>query len=519
MNVKQIRQWVLITIVCYAASCTAARKPATVLLPGNDNKIEVVFVQVNDVYEITPIAGGKEGGMARVATVKKQLLQENKNTFLVMAGDFLSPSIYNSLKYNGSRVRGAQMIDAMNAAGTDIAVFGNHEFDITEAELQQRINESGFNWVASNVLQKTAGDTLPFKRTIQEQGRPIYEVMKIKVADNDGTNALLGIIGITLTDNKADYVYYKDPLATAREMYSKLKDSVDAVIAITHQTVADDSILAAEVPGIDVILGGHEHGMIIKKVNGTYITKAHANARSAYIVKVAINKKTGAVSVQPQLKYLNETVALDSNTHKVVQKWVDIAANNYASIGFDAGKVVLADGPDLDARETKTRTGSTNFTELVTAAMAYAAPQADVVIVNAGSIRLDDVLQPPITQYDIIRSLPFGGGITEVEMKGDLLKEILKAGRNNRGSGGYLHSRPTTYISTLNNFAVAGQPIASEKVYRVALTDFLLTGLETNMSFLTKQHPGIIKVYNKNPASTSALNDIRLAIIHYITSL
>jgi len=33
----------------------------------------------------------------------------------------------------------------MNAAGMDLVVFGNHEFDIKESELQLRLNESTFN--------------------------------------------------------------------------------------------------------------------------------------------------------------------------------------------------------------------------------------------------------------------------------------------------------------------------------------------------------------------------------------
>ncbi len=97
---------------------------------------------MNDVYEIAPVAGGKEGGMARVATLKKQYAKTNPNTFLVMSGDFLSPSVYNSLQYNGKRIRGAQMIEAMNSAGMNFVCFGNHEFDINENELQERINES-----------------------------------------------------------------------------------------------------------------------------------------------------------------------------------------------------------------------------------------------------------------------------------------------------------------------------------------------------------------------------------------
>ncbi|MDQ6610380.1 MAG: bifunctional metallophosphatase/5'-nucleotidase, partial [Bacteroidota bacterium] len=78
----------------------------------DNGKIDVSFVQINDVYEIAPLSGGKEGGIARVATLKKEWLQKNPNTFLVIAGDFLSPSVYNSLKVDGKAIRGKQMVDA-----------------------------------------------------------------------------------------------------------------------------------------------------------------------------------------------------------------------------------------------------------------------------------------------------------------------------------------------------------------------------------------------------------------------
>ena len=72
--------------------------------------------------------------------------------------------------------------------------------------------------------------------------------------------------------------------------------------------------------------------------------------------------------------------------------------------------------------------------------MRKAAPEADVLIFNGGSIRVDDIVQMPVTQYDIIRILPFGGGIREVEMKGDMLIRILDIGLKNKGTGGFLHS-------------------------------------------------------------------------------
>src|SRR3954454_4125572 len=144
---------------------TACKTPKSITAAKDDGKIEVDFVQVNDVYEIAPIAGGKEGGMARVATLKKQIKQKNPNTFLVIAGDFISPSVYNSLQYNGERIRGAQMIACMNAAAMDIAVLGNHEFDFGEKDLQSDINQSNFQALSSNTYHKINDSIIAFTKT------------------------------------------------------------------------------------------------------------------------------------------------------------------------------------------------------------------------------------------------------------------------------------------------------------------------------------------------------------------
>ncbi|MBD0365993.1 MAG: bifunctional metallophosphatase/5'-nucleotidase, partial [Flavisolibacter sp.] len=51
------------TVAFQLVACTSVRRAAT----KDDGRIDFVFVQVNDVYEIAPLAGGQEGGMARVA--------------------------------------------------------------------------------------------------------------------------------------------------------------------------------------------------------------------------------------------------------------------------------------------------------------------------------------------------------------------------------------------------------------------------------------------------------------------
>lgn len=515
---KKYIQLFTVTILLVNASCKTTRNITTTT--KDDGKIEIVFVQVNDVYEIAPVAGGKEGGMARVATLKKQYKQANPNTFLVMSGDFVSPSVYNSLKYQGKSIRGAQMIESMNAAGMDFVVFGNHEFDISEKELQERINESTFTWVSSNTFHKFKDSIVAFTKTGIPGAVPFPETFIMNVRDNDGTTAKIGFIGLTLSSNPAEYVSYKDPLVTAKTLYDRLKDSVDAVVAITHQAIDDDMTLAKELPKLAAILGGHEHSMVFNKTGNVYITKAHSNARSAYVIKVRVDKNKHNFTVpRPELKSIDTTVAFDSTANVVVQKWVKIAQDNYASLGFDAQKIVLQTGEPLEGRETETRATSTNFTRLITQAIAFACPQADAVLFNSGSLRLDDILTPPISQYDIIRSLPFGGGITEVDMKGSLLIQVLQTGMKNSNSGGFLQFQPVVYNKSANTFLLNNAPIDPAKTYRVAITEFLLSGKETNLSFLNTKNPEITKVYSSQTAvAGDPKSDIRLAIIKYLES-
>lgn len=481
----------------------------------DDGIINITFIQMNDVYEIQPLESGHSGGMARVAKMKKKSLSKNPNSYLIMAGDFLSPSIYNSLKVDGQRVRGRQMVEAMNVAGTDIAIFGNHEFDITENELQSRINESEFQWISSNTFHRINNKSYPFIKDNKITKEEFPETYILNIKDQDGTTAKVGFIAITLPFNKANYVTYTDPLETAFNLFNKIKDSCDFVVAITHQAMEDDILLAEKLPQLALIMGGHEHDMRHQKVGNVWITKAHANAASVFLDNITLNKNTGNLITTTELVYLNDNVPLDSATSVVVKKWEDISNKNFASLGFDAKNVIIKNGDSLDGREANIRSTSTNLTKLIVKAMEAATPQSIVSIVNSGSIRVDDQLFPPITQYDIIRTLPFGGSIMEVDMKGKLLTKILSTGLTNIGIGGYLQ-----YSDKLNFqngiWSISGVPIKSDDIYRVALTDFLLTGGEANLEFLTDKNSDIIKIYPVVTDVNDPRSDIRLAVIKYL---
>jgi 2',3'-cyclic-nucleotide 2'-phosphodiesterase (5'-nucleotidase family) len=137
------------------------------------------------------------------------------------------------------------------------------------------------------------------------------------------------------------------------------------------------------------------------------------------------------------------------------------------------------------------------------------------VIMNSGSIRVDDVLPMPVTEYDILRTLPFGGGIREVDMKGSLLIKILDQGQKNRGSGGYLlHNE--NLVSANDKWLLNNTIVEPSKVYHVAITEFLLTGKEANLDYVNPTNADIIKVYDAPTSVTDPRSDVRLAVVRYL---
>src|SRR5260370_41147007 len=77
------------------------------------------LLQLNDVYQFAPVDGGTRGGLARVLTLRKQIMSESPHVLFRLAGDTISPSV------EANTYQGKQMIDAWNSSGLDYATFGN----------------------------------------------------------------------------------------------------------------------------------------------------------------------------------------------------------------------------------------------------------------------------------------------------------------------------------------------------------------------------------------------------------
>ncbi|MFM7400808.1 MAG: bifunctional metallophosphatase/5'-nucleotidase [Bacteroidota bacterium] len=523
---------VLVSVFFFSVSC-GVLKDKTAIASGDDGQIEVVFLQMNDVYEISPGADNR-GGLARVAAIRKELLAKNPNTFTVLAGDFISPSITGSLKYENKRIRGRHMVETLNSLGLDMVVFGNHEFDYDQQDLQDRMNESAFEWLGGNLRMKPqtavqggAEVLKPFYQ--QKPDGSVSECKDTRVlhfTDADGTTLDLGVFGVVINTGKKPWVSYTDWESKARESYSALQPATDAVIAITHLNIADDKKLAGFLPQIPLVMGGHDHNNMIFRIGHTTVAKADANAKTVYIHTLHFDKQKKAITVKSELRQIDAALPDEPGTAAVVSKWEKIREEALSAAGIDSKRIIADLKEPLDCRESVIRHQQVPVGQLITGAMISASRnKPDAAFLNSGSIRIDDALSGKLSELDVARMMPYGGAILEVEMRGSLLKKTLDAGHANKGNGGYLQLREISR-SAEGKWSVAGKELDENKLYRIALPEFLLSGNESNMAFLKASTdadgksnnpdiPVIIKPDTKDKSDIR--NDIRLALIRFLS--
>src|SRR5207249_3007514 len=125
-----------------------------------------------------------------------------------------------------------------------------------------------------------------------------------------------------------------------------------------------------------------------------------------------------------------------------VKDWENQAYASFRAAGLEPDAVVYYTKEPLDGTEVNIRFKQTNLGQLIARAMLAASPKMDAAVLNSGSIRIDDKIEGDVTQLDIIRTLPFGGKLCEVELTGSLLTKMLITSDSIKGLGGYLQVSP-----------------------------------------------------------------------------
>jgi 5'-nucleotidase len=427
--------------------------------PGSTAPLTIL--QVNDVYEMLPVDGA--GGLARVATLKKTAAAAGRTPVLIIAGDFLSPSVASSV------FKGRQMIAAFNAAGLDVATLGNHEFDFGDDALIERMGEARFQWVVANVI-----DT----RT----GRPIGGAAPYVLRTFGPLHvAFLGlclntteISPETLTHTRID-----DPIETAARYVPEMKRAgADVVVAVTHLAFDDDRRLAARFPDIDLIVGGHEHYPITATENRTLITKAGSDAK--FVARIDVNR-TAAGVVERFYSLIPVTAGVQDDPATLA-----VVTDFESRLGAELQAVIGTSLVPLDAETVRLRAGETNLGDFFADVIRDAA-KADLAIVNSGSIRGERIYPAgTITRRNVIDMHPFGGVVCVVAVSGAVVRQALENGVSKlpASAGQFPQISGMTMAvdarapagSRVTQVLVNGQPLDPARTYSVAITDYMLGG-------------------------------------------
>lgn len=480
-----------------APAPTSATPVRTVSTTETD--VRVTIVQLNDLYEITPVSGGQWGGPARVATLLRRLEAWNPNTIAVLAGDFLSPSALGIARVDGEPLAGRHMVEVLDTMGLDYATFGNHEFDLDEGLLRDRIGASGFRWFSANVRDS---EGVPFTG--------VGDLELLRFVGSAGDTLRLGLIGVTRPEMAPAWVQVRDPLLETRRLVELLADSTQALVALTHLSVSQDIALAEAVPELDLIMGGHDHENVMLQRGPTLtpITKADANVRSVFVHELRWDPRTSNLTIESRLVPITDELPDDPGTERVIDRWLRAGWAGFRDDGFEPGEVVAAVTEPLDGLESTVRNRSTTLTDAIVAGMRAEIPGVSGSILNGGSIRIDDVIAPgPLTQYDVIRTLPFGGPVVEVEMTGLLLARVLTQGQRNRGEGGFLHT--LGFELDGEDWQVDGAPLDPTASYRVAIADFLVSGREQGFDFLNPDNPALTIIAEHRDVRLVLIDELR----------
>ena len=468
----------LLPALVLLAGC-AASGPASLPAEPAPSRLAATFtiLHLNDVYEITPVEGGQSGGLARVATLRKRLLAEGRPVLTVLAGDFYSPSALGTARVDGERLAGKQMVAVLNALGLDVAALGNHEFDVSEEAFRARLAESAFPYVSANVAPADGAAAFPGVRPR----------LVVPVGLALGDTVRVGFTSVVLPSTAAPYVRYAAPLPTLAAQVRQLDAEADVEIGLTHLAFADDATAAATIPALDLVLGGHEHENIsaVRGPRRVPVLKADANARTAYVHRVSLDRATGAVEVDSELVPITPALPDDPDVAAVVEAWVEKAYVGFRADGFDPDRVAVTLGEALDGREGTVRTRPARLgTVIADGFRAAGGPGVQGAVFNSGSIRVDDVLTAgPFSEYDAIRVMPFGGTVVTVRLPGALLARVLDQGEANVGTGGYLQRSGIDRSAA--GWTVGGAALDPAATYTIAVNDFLVSGRETGLDFFS----------------------------------
>lgn len=428
---------------------------------GYASQVDLKILYVNDFHGFAepykPTGSNAPlGGIAYLAGAVDRARQKQPS-LLLAAGDMIQGNAWANL------FLGQSVIDVMNAMKFDAMVVGNHEFDFGLQTLKERIAQATFPVLGANVEGFAALKPYVIKNL---QGVRIA-IIGVVTQDTPVASHPRNVAGLTFTL----------PESSVRKYLPELKCRADIIVVLSHCGFQADRELAASVPGIDIIVGGHSHTKLLQPelVGHTIIVQAWEHAKALGVLELQVLDGK-IVKFQGALKEISP--ATDTPDRQVQE----IVARYGRQADPLLHQVIGETQVDLDGGHVRNR--ETNLGDFVADVIRQAAG-ADIAIINDGGIRTG-IVQGKIEVRDIYAALPFDNYLVAIRLMGAELKGALEhgvsgpeeaPGRFPQVSGlTFTYSRSAPAGSRVKEVTVGGQPLDPRKEYVVATNDYLVAG-------------------------------------------
>ncbi len=447
--------WALLTVICCANALHAGAPNSSFLI-----------IYTNDRHGYLqpaqhPVTGEAVGGVAHEATllrkVRRAARREKIPVLTVDAGDlFQGTPVVNATK-------GKCMVDVYNKLGYHLITFGNHEFDYGQEILLQRMRESRFIWVSSNIESSYLGQHfVPYVT---------YDLAGTKIA-------FLGITTITTPNitypKNTEGIVFKEPREVLPPLIERLKrdSGVKVVVLLSHMGNQSDEWLARRVEGIDLIIGGHSHTRLLEpaKVRNTWIVQASCNSRYVGLARITLGADGTVQTIRAKLReVLHSLYPADADVQKIVESYTqDLDVRLDEVVGTTTAPILRG------------FTGIDSPMGIICADSYRAATETEIGIMNVGGVRAG-LNEGPVTMRQLMLISPFQNSVVKMNLLGKDLHNLIE-----RSLSGIWHEIPE---DKKQMWKEAGRGKIAGKIPGKRKIGFLV-GAGLKYSFDTSRQPG-----------------------------
>lgn len=414
-------------------------------------------------FERSALIGGFQYLAGKVGEIRRR--EGAGGVLLVDAGDTFSDDLV------GNETRGEAMIRLMNALGYQFMALGNHDFDYGLARTRELAEIARFPMRGANVL---------------ENGRPIFG-RPWKVFQANGVR--VAILALSYhntgeTGSKANVrgLEFASGIEATRRYLPEMRRQADLVVLLSHQGSAVDRMLARDVAGVDLIVGGHSHDRIAppERIGDTWIVQALSDATALGELTVTLDSRRRIKSVSGRVHELwNDRIEPDADIAQLVT-----ALDAPFRARLDD---VLAVSADRIGRQYK----SESPFDVLVGDLMRERTGAEVAFMPGVGYGVS--IEPgQVTRERLYTLLPHPTKLVTLEMSGAQLLKVLEqsASNLNPGSdldrvGGLLQSSGIGWTLDLNaplgrrvqQVTVGGAPIDHGRWYQVATNAGMVGGL------------------------------------------